>query len=109
MAGTATGGALKTTALIIIAVAAFSVFFWWRMLGEHAERVQNDPAYLRKSLRRGALYRCNRTGNYDGRPWRSAERDALWFARWLAINLVLFVFGSKGQTPAQMNTARHVP
>ena len=54
--GTATGGALKTTALIIIAVAAFSVFFWWRMsrLGEHAERVQNDPAYLRKSLRRGA-------------------------------------------------------
>lgn len=47
---------LKTIALIIIAVAVFSAFFGWQMwrLGKHADRVGHDPAYLRKSLRRGA-------------------------------------------------------
>ena len=50
--------ALKTTALVVLAVGAFSALFGWQMwrFGKHAERVENDPVYLRKSLRRGAYF-----------------------------------------------------
>jgi hypothetical protein len=54
--GTPVNEALKTIALVIVGVAPISALIGWAMWrsGQHAERVERDPVYLRKTLRRGA-------------------------------------------------------